>query len=175
MAQHRDPLDPHAEGEALDALRVVATRLDEAEHVGIDHAGAADLDPDVADGFEAALAALDSRRVAPVAPPTPDVGTDFLDVAFQTARDAAGPDAKLCINDFSTTDTAKRQALLDAGAPAVIATEDQDVVGEALRLTDGQGARVVFDPVGGPTVAKLAKAMGIPASCNSAGCVISRS
>jgi NADPH:quinone reductase-like Zn-dependent oxidoreductase/NAD(P)-dependent dehydrogenase (short-subunit alcohol dehydrogenase family) len=58
-----------------------------------------------------------------------------------------------------TRRSAKRQALLDAGAAAVIATEEQDLVSEALRLTGGQGARVVFDPVGGPTVAKLTRAM----------------
>src|SRR4029078_6195499 len=33
--------------------------------------------------------------------------------------------------------------------------EEQDVVAEAMRLTDGKGARMVFDPVGGPTLAKL--------------------
>src|SRR5205085_4767314 len=52
----------------------------------------------------------------------------------------------------------KRQALLDAGAAQVIATDEQDLVKEILALTGGQGARVVFDPVGGPTFAKLARA-----------------
>jgi NADPH:quinone reductase-like Zn-dependent oxidoreductase len=58
-----------------------------------------------------------------------------------------------------TRTSSKRQALLDAGASAVIATQEQDLVRETLRLTGGKGARVVFDPVGGPTVAKLVKAM----------------
>src|SRR5262245_42184636 len=58
-----------------------------------------------------------------------------------------------------TRGKSKRQALLDAGATAVIATEEQNLVREVLQLTDGKGARVVFDPVGGPTVAKLTKAM----------------
>jgi NADPH:quinone reductase-like Zn-dependent oxidoreductase len=53
---------------------------------------------------------------------------------------------------------AKRQALLDAGAAHVIATDEQDLVKEVLGITGGQGARVVFDPVGGPTLAKLAQA-----------------
>jgi NADPH:quinone reductase-like Zn-dependent oxidoreductase len=52
----------------------------------------------------------------------------------------------------------KRQALLDAGAAHVIATDEQDLVKEILDLTGGKGARVVFDPVGGPTFEKLAKA-----------------
>ncbi len=53
---------------------------------------------------------------------------------------------------------AKKQALLDAGAAHVIATDEQDLVKEILGLTGGKGARVVFDPVGGPTFEKLAKA-----------------
>ncbi len=53
---------------------------------------------------------------------------------------------------------AKRQALLDAGAAHVIATEEQDLVAEVNNLTNGKGARVVFDPVAGPTFAKLASA-----------------
>jgi NADPH:quinone reductase-like Zn-dependent oxidoreductase len=57
-----------------------------------------------------------------------------------------------------TRGNSKRQALTDAGAAHVIATGEQDMVKEILRLTDGQGARVVFDPVGGPTLAKLAQA-----------------
>ncbi len=57
-----------------------------------------------------------------------------------------------------TRGSSKRQVLLDAGAAHVIATDEQDLVEEVLRITSGQGARVVFDPVGGPTFAKLAKA-----------------
>lgn len=53
----------------------------------------------------------------------------------------------------------KRQQLLDAGAKHVIVTDGADVVAEVRRLTDGQGARVVFDPVGGPTFAKLISAL----------------
>ena len=58
-----------------------------------------------------------------------------------------------------TRGTSKRQALLDAGAKHVIASDEQDLVKEILAITGGKGARVVFDPVGGPTVAKLVKAM----------------
>jgi NADPH:quinone reductase-like Zn-dependent oxidoreductase len=53
----------------------------------------------------------------------------------------------------------KREALTRLGAAHVIATEKQDLVAEVIKLTNGQGARVVFDPVGGPTVAKLTAAM----------------
>ncbi|HTB13408.1 MAG TPA: zinc-binding dehydrogenase [Bryobacteraceae bacterium] len=43
-------------------------------------------------------------------------------------------------------------------AAAIVATEEQDVVSEIKRLTDGKGAGLVFDPVGGPTFAKLVEA-----------------
>lgn len=57
-----------------------------------------------------------------------------------------------------TRGSSKRQALFDAGAAHVIATDEQDLVKEILALTGGKGARVVFDPVGGPTFAKLVDA-----------------
>jgi NADPH:quinone reductase-like Zn-dependent oxidoreductase len=53
----------------------------------------------------------------------------------------------------------KKQALLDLGAQHVIATEESDLVAEVMKITGGQGARVVFDPVGGPYVETLAQAM----------------
>lgn len=57
-----------------------------------------------------------------------------------------------------TRTSAKRRALLDAGAAHVIATEEEDLVAAVKKSTGGKGARVVFDPVAGPTLAKLAAA-----------------
>lgn len=57
-----------------------------------------------------------------------------------------------------TRGPSKRQALLDAGAAHAISTDEQDLVEEVLRITKGKGAGVVFDPVGGPTITKLARA-----------------
>ena len=54
-----------------------------------------------------------------------------------------------------TRTSAKRKQLLEAGAAHVIATEEQDLVAEVTRITDGKGARVVFDPVGGANFSKL--------------------
>jgi len=54
--------------------------------------------------------------------------------------------------------SSKRQALLDAGAAHVVVTSEQDLVKEILGLTGGKGARVVFDPVGGPTMEQLVRA-----------------
>lgn len=53
----------------------------------------------------------------------------------------------------------KKQALLDAGAAHVVITEEMDLVDEVKRITGGQGARVAFDPVGGPNFARLISAL----------------
>jgi NADPH:quinone reductase-like Zn-dependent oxidoreductase len=58
-----------------------------------------------------------------------------------------------------TRTSTKKQQLLDAGAVHVIATEEVDLVGEVMRITNGQGARVAFDPVGGPSFPKLVSAL----------------
>lgn len=72
--------------------------------------------------------------------------------AIQTAR-------KVGANPVALTRThAKAAALLEAGATHVIATEEQDVATEVARLTEGKGAEVVFDAVGGPAFEKLAEA-----------------
>ncbi|KQO56557.1 NADPH:quinone reductase [Methylobacterium sp. Leaf111] len=61
---------------------------------------------------------------------------------------------------IATTRTdAKRQALLDAGADHVVATEEEDLVAKVMEITDGNGARVVFDPVGGPSFGPLTASM----------------
>src|SRR3981189_3001945 len=58
-----------------------------------------------------------------------------------------------------TRRSTKKQQLLDAGAAHVIATEEADLVAEVMRITNGQGARVAFDPVGGPSFPKLVSAL----------------
>ena len=57
-----------------------------------------------------------------------------------------------------TRTSAKADDLRRLGASAVIATTEQDIVAEARTLTSGRGAELVFDPVGGPEFATLAKA-----------------
>jgi NADPH:quinone reductase-like Zn-dependent oxidoreductase len=59
-----------------------------------------------------------------------------------------------------TRSSAKRDALANAVPDTeMIFTGEQDLVAEVRRLTDGKGARIAFDPVGGPTVEKLASAL----------------
>lgn len=52
----------------------------------------------------------------------------------------------------------KKQFLLDAGADQVIVTDQEDLVKRVMALTDGKGARIVFDPVAGPLLETLAAA-----------------
>jgi NADPH:quinone reductase-like Zn-dependent oxidoreductase len=53
----------------------------------------------------------------------------------------------------------KKKRLHEAGAEHVIATQEQDVVAEVMRITNGNGARVAFDPVGGKDFPKLIRAL----------------
>jgi NADPH:quinone reductase-like Zn-dependent oxidoreductase len=53
----------------------------------------------------------------------------------------------------------KKEQLIEAGAAHVIATEETDLVQEVMRITGGKGARVAFDPVGGPSFPKLISAL----------------
>lgn len=55
----------------------------------------------------------------------------------------------------------KNEWLRNAGAEAVIATTEQYLTAELNTLTQGAGVNLVFDPVGGPDVAKLAAAMAM--------------
>lgn len=61
---------------------------------------------------------------------------------------------------IATTRTSeKKKALLTAGAFEVIATQEENLVSRLKEITQGRGARIAFDPVGGKTVLALAEAM----------------
>ncbi len=63
---------------------------------------------------------------------------------------------------IATTRTGKkRDALMAAGASHVIATDDHEVGPAVARLTDGAGARIVFDAVAGGGLASLAVAAAV--------------
>lgn len=59
----------------------------------------------------------------------------------------------------ATRTSAKAEALLAHGAAHVIATEEEDLVSRVMEITGGKGARCAFDPVGGPYVDTLARAL----------------
>lgn len=58
----------------------------------------------------------------------------------------------------ATRTSAKAPALRQQGAKHVISTDETDLVAEVQRITGGKGARIIFDPVGGPDIEKLALA-----------------
>ena len=61
---------------------------------------------------------------------------------------------------IATTRTrAKRQSLIEHGADHVVVTDEEDLVARVIELTSGVGARVVFDPVGGPSFIPLTESM----------------
>jgi NADPH:quinone reductase-like Zn-dependent oxidoreductase len=75
--------------------------------------------------------------------------------AFQIARSVGA-------TVIATTRTnAKAKALREAGAHHVIATAEEDLAARVMEITGGKGARVVFDPIGGPEIARLAAAMAM--------------
>lgn len=57
-----------------------------------------------------------------------------------------------------TRGSSKREALLAEGADHVIASEQEDFVTKIMEITAGVGARLIFDPVAGPLLEKLAQA-----------------
>jgi NADPH:quinone reductase-like Zn-dependent oxidoreductase len=63
---------------------------------------------------------------------------------------------------IATTRTSNKIAeLLSLGADHVIPAEEQDMVARVKEITRGKGARVIFDPVAGPLLEKLAEAAAI--------------
>jgi NADPH:quinone reductase-like Zn-dependent oxidoreductase len=58
----------------------------------------------------------------------------------------------------TTRKSNKKAELLSVGADHVIATEEVDFVAQVKEITGGKGARVIFDPVAGPFLEKLAAA-----------------
>ena len=61
----------------------------------------------------------------------------------------------------TTRTSAKAEALRSTGAYHVIATAEEDLPTQVSAITEGKGARVVFDPIGGPAIAQLAECMSV--------------
>jgi NADPH:quinone reductase-like Zn-dependent oxidoreductase len=75
--------------------------------------------------------------------------------AIQTANYAGGIPIAL------TRTSAKARQLREVGAAHVIATEEMDMIQEVMRITGGKGARIAFDPIGGPNFPKLISALAL--------------
>ncbi len=63
------------------------------------------------------------------------------------------------ISIAATRTRAKAEALKAQGAQHVVVTDEEDLAAEVMRITNGKGARVAFDPAAGPMIVKLAEAM----------------
>jgi NADPH:quinone reductase-like Zn-dependent oxidoreductase len=69
--------------------------------------------------------------------------------------------AEGAISIATTRKSNKKAELLSLGADHVIATEEEDIVPRVKEITGGKGARVIFDPVAGPFLEKLAEAAAV--------------
>ncbi|MGE3303859.1 MAG: zinc-dependent alcohol dehydrogenase family protein [Hyphomonadaceae bacterium] len=69
--------------------------------------------------------------------------------AIQIARDQGA------VVIAATRGRAKVEAIAKAGAAHVIATDEQDIEAEVMRITGGKGVGFIFDPVAGPQAEKL--------------------
>jgi NADPH:quinone reductase-like Zn-dependent oxidoreductase len=63
---------------------------------------------------------------------------------------------------IATTRTSKKKTpLVEAGADYVIATEEEDFLARVKEITGGNGARVIFDPIGGKGIERLAQVAAV--------------
>src|SRR5215469_5153843 len=66
--------------------------------------------------------------------------------------------AEGAISIVTTRSASKRGELLAFGADHVIVTDEEDLVARVKHITAGAGARIIFDPIAGPLLDKLAEA-----------------
>lgn len=66
--------------------------------------------------------------------------------------------AEGAVSIATTRTPKKKEELLLAGADHVIVTEEEDLVTRVKEITGDKGARIVFDPIGGPGLESLAQA-----------------
>ena len=66
--------------------------------------------------------------------------------------------AEGAISIATTRTSKKKDVLVEVGATHVIATEEEDFLARIKQITDGKGARGIFDPIGGKGVEVLAQA-----------------
>jgi NADPH:quinone reductase len=58
----------------------------------------------------------------------------------------------------TTRGAGKKSFLMGAGADRVVVTDEEDLAESVMAVTSGKGVSMVFDPVGGPLLGKLADA-----------------
>jgi NADPH:quinone reductase-like Zn-dependent oxidoreductase len=60
--------------------------------------------------------------------------------------------------------TSKKEAIMNAGADHLIATESEGFVARVMDITDGRGFDIAFDPVAGPFLETLSGAAAVEAT-----------
>ncbi len=115
------------------------------DHVGFSEAAATWAAYGTAWAGLVAIGALERMQTVAIGAASSSVGLAAIQIAN---RLGARPIAL-------TRKSHKSASLLEHGAAAVIATAESDVAMELKHLTNGKGADLVFDPVGGATFAKL--------------------
>ena len=66
--------------------------------------------------------------------------------------------AEGAVSIATTRTSAKKAELLALGADYVIVTDEEDLAARVLEITDGKGARIIFDPIAGKGIGALAAA-----------------
>jgi NADPH:quinone reductase-like Zn-dependent oxidoreductase len=66
--------------------------------------------------------------------------------------------AEGAISIVTTRNATKRGELVALGADHVIVTDQEDLVARVNEITEGAGTRIIFDPIAGPLLDKLAEA-----------------
>ncbi|MBZ5613849.1 MAG: zinc-dependent alcohol dehydrogenase family protein [Acidobacteriia bacterium] len=66
--------------------------------------------------------------------------------------------AEGAITIATTRTSSKRKEIIELGADHVIATQEEDLAARVKEITEGQGVRIIFDPVAGPMLETLAEA-----------------
>jgi NADPH:quinone reductase-like Zn-dependent oxidoreductase len=69
--------------------------------------------------------------------------------------------AEGAVSIAATRSSKKKAALLEVGAGHVIATGEEDFLARVKEITNSQGARVIFDPIGGKGIELLAQAAAL--------------
>ncbi len=64
----------------------------------------------------------------------------------------------------TTRGVEKKQFLLDVGADHVIVTDEEDLAESVMTVTSGRGASLIFDPIAGHVLEKLANAAALRAT-----------
>ncbi len=95
-----------------------------------------------------ALGKLQPEQVALITAASSSVGLAAIQIAKSVGAVAVA----------TTRGTGKKAFLLEAGADHVIVTDEEDMTEQMKGIGSGKGADLVFDPVAGPFLEKLARA-----------------